>query len=133
RKPGGGSAGGVEGMAKWLQVVLAQGRLPDGSRLYSEATARELTKLVTPIPIEDQPPELAGLRAEFLGYALGWGVRDYRGHKVVGHTGGLPGYVSRVLLVPDVGLGVVVLTNQEAESSHAALCYWIADYYLGAP
>ena len=53
--------------------------------------------MVTPIPIGDPPPELAPLKTTFNGYALGFGVRDYRGHKVLLHTGGLPGYVSRVI------------------------------------
>ena len=56
---------------------------------------------MTPIPIGDPPPELAALRPNFNGYALGFGVRDYRGRKALTHTGGLPGYVSRVAMIPD--------------------------------
>ena len=33
------------------------------------------------------------------------------------HTGGLPGYVSKVFWIPDAGLGVTVLTNQESAAA----------------
>jgi hypothetical protein len=45
---------------------------------------------------------------------LGLDIRDYRGHKLVSHTGGLPVYVSRVAMIPDLNVGVAVLTNQES-------------------
>jgi len=131
--PAGGINSNAEDMARWLQVMLGQGRLSDGSRLYSETTARELEAIVTPIPIRDRAPELQALRPQFLGYGLGLGITDYRGHKTVQHSGGLPGYVSHVLRVPDAGLGIAVLTNQEAEGAYAALIYGIVDHALGAP
>jgi CubicO group peptidase (beta-lactamase class C family) len=111
----------------------AGGMLPDSSRLFSQATARQLTTIVTPIPNGDAPVELPQLRANFSGYALGFGIRDYRGHKLVTHTGGLPGYVSRVLMAPDVHLGVTVLTNQESSEAFDSIAFWILDHYLEAP
>ncbi len=131
------AAGGINSsasdMAKWLMVQLARGRLADGSRLFSEATSRQLTTMVTPIPIGDPPPELAALKPNLRGYALGLGVQDYRGHKLVMHTGGLPGYVSRVLMVPDTNLGVVVLTNQESGEAFDSIAFHVVDHYIGAP
>jgi hypothetical protein len=38
---------------------------------------------------------------------------DYSGNKLVWHTGGWPGMVSRLTLVPDKKIGVIVLTSQE--------------------
>src|SRR4029077_3720853 len=69
--PAGGINSSAEDMAKWLRVQLSGGTLADGSRLFSEATARQLTAIVTPIPIGDPPPELPVLKANFRGYALG--------------------------------------------------------------
>jgi CubicO group peptidase (beta-lactamase class C family) len=131
------AAGGInssaEDMAKWLKVQLAHGQLTDGSRLFSEETARELVTVVTPMPISAPPPELAELDTSFNGYGLGFGLREYRGHKLVQHTGGLPGYVSRVAMIPDAGIGVAVLTNQESRAAYDAIVYHILDHYLGAP
>jgi CubicO group peptidase (beta-lactamase class C family) len=131
--PAGGINAGAEDMAKWLIVQLDSGRLADGSRLFGQRTARELWSIVTPIPIGPPPPELGALRASFNGYGLGLGIRDYRGEKIVTHTGGLPGYVSRLTLVPDRKLGIMVLTNQESGAAFEAITYRILDHYLGAP
>ncbi|HSA92675.1 MAG TPA: serine hydrolase [Terriglobales bacterium] len=131
--PAGGINSSAADMAKWILVLLNEGRLADGSRLYSEKTAQQLTALVTPVPISDPEPELAALNPNFLGYALGLGVRDYRGKKVITHTGGLPGYVSRVTWIPELKLGVTVLTNQESGSAFNALTWRIVDSYLSAP
>ena len=103
------AAGGImscaEDMARWMLVHLDEGRLADGTRLFSERTGRELATIVTPIPISTPPAELAALRMNFNGYGLGLRVNDYRGLKIVNHTGGLTGYVSRVLMVPELELG----------------------------
>jgi hypothetical protein len=81
----------------------------------------------------DPPPGLEALRANFSAYGLGFGLRDYRGRKLVSHTGGLPGYVSQVALVPEERLGLVVLTNQEKGGAFSSVMYSILDAYLGAP
>jgi CubicO group peptidase (beta-lactamase class C family) len=131
--PAGGINSNAEDMGRWLQVLLRSGRLAEGRRLYSDETARELEAIVTPIPISDPPEELRALRPQFLGYGLGLGIADYRGHKLVRHSGGLPGYVSHVLRVPDRDLGICVLTNQEADAAYRALIYSILDHFLEAP
>ncbi len=130
--PAGGINAGATDMAKWVTVLLQDGQLADGSRLFSERTSRTLQTLVTPMPIGTPSPELAAQRMDFRGYALGLNVHDYRGRKIVTHTGGLPGYVSKVTMVPEIGLGVVVLTNQESGEAFSAISYHVLDHYLGA-
>ena len=129
--PAGGILSNATDMASWMRVLLRRGQLADGTRLFSERTWRELSTLVTPMPNPEPPPELAPLASFVSGYALGLNVREYRGHLVLTHTGGLPGFVSRVLLVPDLGLGVSVLTNQESGEAFNALAYFVVDQYLG--
>jgi CubicO group peptidase (beta-lactamase class C family) len=131
--PAGGILSSAEDIAKWMRVVLSEGRLPDGSRLFSSATARQLTSIVTPMPIGDPPPELAPLKMNFHGYALGFDVRDYRGQKAVMHTGGLPGFVLRIAMIPALNVGVAVLTNQESGAAFDSIAFRILDHYLGAP
>jgi CubicO group peptidase (beta-lactamase class C family) len=129
--PAGGINSNAEDMAKWMLVLLSKGQLAAGSQLYNEKTYRELTTLVTPIPISVPPPELAALRPNFQGYALGLNVTDYRGIKVITHTGGLPGYLSKVTLLPELNLGITVLTNQESGEAFSSLTWHIVDNYLG--
>jgi hypothetical protein len=116
-----------------MLVRLARGKLADGTALYSERTARQLETPVTILPNPAPPAELAPRKAHFRAYALGLDIRDYRGHLVIDHTGGLPGYVSIVTLLPERNLGVAILTNAESTSAFYALTQQIVDYDLGAP
>ena len=131
--PAGGIISCAEDMATWMNIHLNKGKLPDGTRLFSENTERQLTTLVTPIPIAEPAPELAAQRMNFSGYALGFRVNDYRGRKLVSHTGGLSGYVSKVVMVPELELGVTVLTNQESDEAYNSVIYAVLDEALGAP
>jgi CubicO group peptidase (beta-lactamase class C family) len=131
--PAGGILSNAEDMATWMRVLLRHGQLQDGTRLFSEATWRQISSLVTPMPNPEPPAEVAPLKSFVQGYALGLNVREFRGHGALTHTGGLVGLVSRVLLIPDLNLGVSVLTNQESGEAFNALAYSIADYYLKAP
>jgi len=130
--PAGGINAGAADMARWMIAQMDSGRVGD-KRLWQQRTTREQWSLVTPIPVNAPPPELAPLRNSFSGYALGFGVRDYRGQKLVAHTGGLPGYVSRLAMLPDQKVGVVVLTNMESGAAFDAIAFHVLDYYLKAP
>jgi hypothetical protein len=45
---------------------------------------------------------------------LGWFLSDVKGYKQVTHTGGLAGVVTQVTLLPEMNLGIIVLTNQQS-------------------
>jgi len=131
--PAGGINSGAADMAKWMIVQLDSGRLADDSRLFRPYTTWQLWAPVTPIPFGPPPPELAPLQRNFLAYGLGFFVSDFRGEKLVAHTGGLPGFVSRVALVPGLRLGVAVLTNMESGGAFNSIAWHVLDHYLAAP
>jgi CubicO group peptidase (beta-lactamase class C family) len=131
--PAGGINSSAEDMAKWMLVRLNRGRLADGTPLYSERTARQIETPVTIMPNPNPPAELAGLKSNFNAYALGLDIRDYHGERVVTHTGGLPGYVSEVTLLPERNLGIAVLTNAESTEAFTALTMSLVDHDLGLP
>jgi hypothetical protein len=121
-------------MAKWVLLQLNHGKFLDrDDRLFNEERSREMWSPQTILPTDDPPSPLAHLKANFADYALGWMLRDYRGHKVVGHGGGVAGFVSNVLLLPEQQLGVVVLSNAEQDGATAAIVYHVMDHYLGLP
>ena len=76
-------------------------------------------------------PELAPLVPNFRGYGQGWDLSDYAGHKLVSHTGGWPGQVSRLTLLPGKNLGVIVLTSAELGVAFNAITYRALDMMLG--
>ena len=133
--PAGAINSSVTDMSKWVLAQLAHGGTPHTSgekRLFSEKVSKEMWSAQTILPVSAPPPGLQALRENFSAYGLGLGLSEFRGHKVVSHTGGLPGYVSLVMMIPDIHLGVVVLTNQEATGAFNAIGHHVADRYLGA-
>jgi hypothetical protein len=54
---------------------------------------------------------------------------DYHGNLAVSHGGGYDGMYSRVMMIPDLKLGIVVLTNT-MEGISTPLAYYIANQYL---
>ena len=125
-------------MSKWMRVHLAGGALEGegepAKRLVSKERQDAMWSVVTPIPVsKPSVPELEAARPNFLGYGEGWQLSDYRGEKLVWHTGGWPGMVSRMTLVPEEGLGVIVLTNAELGGAFNAVTLRVLDAYLDAP
>ena len=130
----------VRDLARWAIVQLGQGRIPPPAgatngqtttRLFSEVMSREMWSAQTIQRIPDPHPALTAMRPSFAAYGLGWALADYRGHKLVSHGGALPGYATRVMLVPSLKLGVIVLTNQETPAAHQSLTYHVLDSYMG--
>jgi hypothetical protein len=80
-------------------MVLGGGQL-DGRRVLSDETIRAATTL--------QARNHPGLEQ---GYGSGFRVRTWRGRRLLGHDGNMPGVASQLVLAPDDGVGVVVLTN----------------------
>ncbi|MCW4453351.1 serine hydrolase [Flavobacterium sp. MXW15] len=130
----GGLYSSVHDMARWMNVQLAGGKLVDGTPLFAEKTQQQMWQVITPQVVpKPSVPELEAARPNFAGYGEGWSLSDYRGQKLVWHTGGWPGQVSRLTLVPGKNLGVVVLTNQEVGAAFNAITLSVLDAYLDAP
>lgn len=130
--PAGSMNSSVEDLSKWMLVQLDR-----GGKIFTAARSKEMWSPHTIIPVQDPPKgapaAFSAVQPQFNTYGLGWGLRDYRGRKLVGHTGTLAGYVSRTVLVPELNLGVVILTNQEESAAHGAIANTVVDHYLGAP
>ncbi|MBB5715615.1 serine hydrolase [Sphingomonas aerophila] len=132
--PAGLIAASANDMARWLQIQLAHGALPEGKgRLYSEAAAAEMWTPVTPMPIEPYPAPVAEITPSYQSYALGWDVRDYHGAKVIWHAGGLFGFTTVVVMLPEKNVGFAIAVNSEEIEPRYGLMYELLDHYLGLP
>ena len=130
--PAGGIIANVTDIAKWMIAQLDSGRTGN-QRLWSTARTREMWAGQTILPIELAPtPALVPVTPNFAEYGLGWFLQDYRGHKIVTHTGELSGMTSRTLLVPDARLGIIVLTNAETPLLNV-ISFRAMDDMLGTP
>lgn len=131
--PAGGINVSVAGVMPWLAVQLSRGLLPDGRRLWSEAQAAQMWLPRTIIASGPGPTAAMPQQSVMQGYALGWGVSDYRGHRMLSHAGGLAGQVTRTTLMPEQGIGLVVFSNSEEGEAISGLRYALLDQLLGLP
>lgn len=129
------SAGGINSsvadMSKWVIAQLNKGKYgANGSQqLFSERTHAEMWKpqTILPVPATPVPP----YNTHFAAYGLGWVLSDVKGLKQVSHTGGLAGMVTQVTLIPELQLGIIVFTNQQAGAAFSSITNTIKDSYLG--
>jgi CubicO group peptidase (beta-lactamase class C family) len=129
--PAGGVAASANDMGRWIQVQLAKGALPEGSgRLFSEAAARQMWTPRVHLPISPSPGPTAAATPQFNGYALGWNERDYRGHRLVMHTGAVFGAQAIIILIPERNVGFSVAINCEDGEAALGIAYELLDHYL---
>jgi len=116
----------IEDLLKWLQMWLNKGRLNDSTFFLKEKTIENIFTSQTSLP-GGKGDEIGG--RHFSNAAMGWFLSDYAGRKLIQHSGGLPGFLSRVTIVPEDNLGIVVLTNDESPL-YSSLTNYIIDMYL---
>jgi len=126
--PAGGIISSVSDMAKWLRLQLNRGTW-DGRTYFSEAASRIMWTPHMSYEVNRASEEMYP-STHFRAYGLGWGLMDYLGRKVASHGGGYDGMFSRVALVPEENLGLVILTNSNSNLP-VALTYKVLDAYLG--
>ena len=95
-------------LLKWVDLLLNKGSLGE-TKVFSED---QYYKLTTPLTLLNagKGEEIGG--THFYSYGLGWFMFDYKGRKIIQHGGGLPGFHSKVVLVPEDGLGFVIIANE---------------------
>jgi len=129
--PAGSLNSTVADMAHWLRFLLDDGSL-NGERLISRDAFAELFRAQTVIPVSESYRK-SYPTTQFRAYGLGWFMQDYRGRKVVQHSGSLDGMRARVGLIPELEVGVVLFTNVNESNLLAALLFDVFDRYLEAP
>jgi CubicO group peptidase (beta-lactamase class C family) len=112
-------------LLKWMTMLLNKGTYKE-NQVLSENQYYNLTAPQT--LLSSGPGEKIG-GTHFFAYGLGWFMFDYEGRKVIQHGGGLPGFHSKVVLVPEDNLGYVILSNQ-LSGLVEALYKKILDIYL---
>ena len=119
----------INGLGKWVATQLAHGKAPDGTRIFSEKQGAELWTPQTIVPMGGKRAQLT--RTHFGAYGLGFFLEDFEGYKRVEHNGGLPGMVTHISMLPELGLGVIVLTNQQEGAALDAVTLPILESYTG--
>jgi len=125
--PAGSIITSVNDQARWIKLQLNKG-VHKGKTIFSAQQQHEMWK---PHSIEEFSAfaQQLWVGKHFELYGLGWSLYDYYGYKVVSHGGGYDGMISQTVLVPELNLGFVVLTNNN-NSLPYALMYKLLDEYV---
>ena len=130
-----GAAGGIvsnaNDMSKWLLMHLNSGSYgtTPAKQLFTELSHKQMWTIHT----VEEANWSSKYNTHFSGYGMGWALCDIKGNLSVSHAGGLPGMLSIVHMIPDLKLGIVILTNTEDGGTgvFSAVSQTIIDSYLG--
>jgi len=127
-----GPAGSVNSsayeMAQWVRLNLNKGEY-EGKRILSEKVVEEMQSPQTIIRLDSLTQALTP-STHFLLYGFGWTLMDYQGRKVVRHDGALDGMRTRVAMLPEEKIGIVLITNQNRTQILTAMMFRIFDAFL---
>jgi CubicO group peptidase (beta-lactamase class C family) len=93
--PAGGIASSAADMARWMRFHLKGGELEGVRLLRADTHAQMWTRAFTDRPAAND-------------VAHGFQDRSYRGLRTLGHAGGTATFLTNMILVPELGLGVFV-------------------------
>lgn len=134
--PSGGVNSNAVDVAQWLRFQLAEGAI-DGKRLISRDVFRQMHVPQTAIPNPDAasdvqsqfpaPAQESG-RMRFWSYGMGWYVTEYRGRKLIYHSGTINGFRTGIGLLPEEGLAVYINVNRVSRLPMALMLRLFDDY-----
>ncbi|KAL4262563.1 Beta-lactamase-related domain-containing protein [Pleurotus pulmonarius] len=108
----GGIISNAVDMAKWLQTLLLNGKNPKTGSVVIPADAIQTVStghiVDTTVPYGQVPLLTPAV------YGGGQTIRNYKGHVIMEHGGSVSGFNSMVARLPFDGLGIAVLTNDDA-------------------
>lgn len=128
----GAVASSINDMTLWLKAQLNKGAYTSKAnkeeRLFSDKQSRAMWQARTILPVSEAATKQD--KTHFSAYGLGWFLKDYHGVKLIHHSGGILGMVSKVVVVPEENLAMVILTNQQSGYAFNAIYLQILNEYL---
>jgi beta-lactamase class C len=106
--PASGVNASIFDMTLWLRANL--GAFPE---VLPAQFLKNLHTPIIPTPRGNYFNRWQGLEKAY--YATGWRVFDYQGIRAVHHGGGVRGYRSEMVFVPEANIGVIVMFNAETK------------------
>ncbi|MBC7743944.1 MAG: serine hydrolase [Flavobacterium sp.] len=126
--PAGSMVSNIRDVSKWLLTQLDSGRY-NGKRILPWQVIRKTRD----INIAMSSRKSSNNPTHFTGYGLGVFMADYAGKQVFWHTGGAFGFVTNTCFIPELNLGITILTNNDNQNFFELLRYQIMDAYLDQP
>ncbi|KAJ3550437.1 hypothetical protein NM688_g5077 [Phlebia brevispora] len=99
-------------MTKWVAMLLNKGVNPYTQEVVVPPQVLAYVTWAYSIMSGAAPSSSTSI----YGYGMGWTRYTYKGHEVVAHSGGLPGFMSYTAFLPWEGFGAVVLVNNDFQA-----------------
>jgi len=115
-------------MSKWLFAQINGGKI-DTAQVISRRAIQAPRRPYSILGVDPRDKK----ETHFYLYGLGLIITDCDGKLVYSHTGGVNGFVSSVMFIPEEKLGIVVLTNTDQNNFYSTLTNEIRDAFLGLP
>jgi CubicO group peptidase (beta-lactamase class C family) len=126
----GGILSSVVDLSQWVAMHMKEGKYGDNKQLISIESHRELWRPHTNISFRVNGDKR--YNNHFEAYGLGFDILDRNGYIELSHTGGLPGMLSKIAMIPELNVGVIVLTDTDPGGySFLSITQAIVDSYLG--
>jgi hypothetical protein len=126
----GGIMSSVVDLSQWVMMHMKEGKYGDNKQLISAESHRDLWRPYTNINFRVKGD--MRYKNHFEAYGLGFDILDRNGYIELSHTGGLPGMLSKIAMIPELNVGVIVLTNTDPGGySFLSVTQAIVDSYLG--
>jgi len=126
--PCGSMSSSASEMTHWLIAQLDTGKF-DGNIVIPKNALLAIRNPYSIVRVNPRDKQ----QNHFSLYGLGLDISDYNGKMVYGHTGGVDGYLSSLMFIPEIKLGVVVLTNNDQNNLFGNLRDQIRDAFLDLP
>jgi len=107
--PGGFIYSSSSEMSNYMRLLLNNGIIGNDT-IVSPNIINEIFKPQIIYPIGGAP-----FYNEFTSYGFGWWLTPKNGHKIIEHSGGIDGMSANLVMVKDMNLGFVILTNEAEE------------------
>lgn len=105
QSPAGGASSSVRDMAKWMSLILGMGLYRGRQLVPAAALAPALSPQMLMRPAQE------GQAAAYYGFGFNVGTSD-GGYRLLSHSGAFVlGAATSVMMLPELGIGIVVLTN----------------------
>ena len=124
----GGINSSVADLANYM-IMYMNGGVFNGKKVIDKKEIEYLWQVHNPLPVGVAQKNLHPTR-HFYGYGLGWFVYDQNGYKVVTHSGGMDGALSKLVMIPELNTGFVILTNSN-NFIYSAMAEYFVDLFTG--
>jgi len=126
--PAGSMSSNVPDLLKWLECLMNDGNV-NSEQIFPAGAVQAIKSPASILGLDPGNNQLT----HFYLYGLGLMINDRDGTLVYSHGGGVDGFVTQMMFIPEIQVGIVVLTNSDQNNFYNDLTNEIRDAFLGIP